>query len=121
MGGSRGEWGTGEWGLGTSLTWLAVQLDTVAPIAPQVEGRTGTLVPTSRGQQAEAAAAAAVDLARVVGHCRGKRVSGWQTDPGYGPLLPRLPASGGVRAVLTGNTFSGLLVPPSPSVLAEVG
>ena len=47
---------------------------TVAPIAAQVEvGRTGTLVPTSRGQQVEVAAAAVVDLARVVGHCRGKR------------------------------------------------
>lgn len=47
---------------------------TVAPIAAQVEvGGTGTLVAASGGQQAEVAAAAVVDLAGVVGHCRGKR------------------------------------------------
>ena len=43
-----------------------------------------------------------------LGTAGGNGVKGRQTDPGYGPLLPRLPASGGVRAALAGNMFSGL-------------
>lgn len=43
-----------------------------------------------------------------LGTAGGNVVRGWRTGPVYGPLLPGPPASGGARAVLTGNTFSGL-------------
>lgn len=51
--------------------------------------------PGDSRQEEVAAAAPLLTLQGWLGTAGESRVKGWQTDPGYGPPAPRLPASGG--------------------------